>query len=94
LTYTALGTSDYPKERLEIFVDGKVLSLDDYKRLTIAGATAKGIESAMADKGQKQELESFGRSIREGGEWPIPLWQQIQATEIALRLEEIVQGRP
>jgi predicted dehydrogenase len=88
LTYTALGTSDYPKERLEVFVDGKVLFLDDYKRLSIAGATAKGVESAIAEKGQKQELESFARAIREGGEWPIPLWQQAQATEISFRVED------
>jgi predicted dehydrogenase/threonine dehydrogenase-like Zn-dependent dehydrogenase len=88
LTYTALGTSDYPKERFEIFVDGKVLFLDDYKRLTIAGAMAKGVDSAIADKGQKHELESFGRVIRDGGEWPIPLWQQLQATEISFQVED------
>jgi predicted dehydrogenase/NADPH:quinone reductase-like Zn-dependent oxidoreductase len=94
LTYTALGTSDYPKERFEIFVDGKVLFLDDYKRLTIAGATAKGIVSAIANKGHKNQLESFARTIQEGGEWPIPLWQQIQATEIALDVEDTFEGRP
>jgi predicted dehydrogenase len=88
LTYTALGTSEYPKERLEVFFDGKVLFLDDYKRLTVSGATAKGVELAVADKGQKNELESFARAIREGGAWPIPLWQQLQATEISFRVED------
>jgi predicted dehydrogenase len=88
LTYTAMGTSEYPKERLDVFVDGKVLLLDDYKRLTIAGATAKGVESAIAEKGQKQELESFARAIQAGGEWPIPLWQQVQATEMSFRVED------
>jgi predicted dehydrogenase len=88
LTYTALGTSEYAKERFEIFVDGKVFFLDDYKRLTIAGATAKGVESAIAEKGQKQELESFGRAILAGGAWPIPLWQQVQATEISFQVED------
>jgi predicted dehydrogenase len=87
LTYTALGTSEYPKERLEVFVDGKVLFLDDYKRLTITGASAKGVETAIAEKGQKQELESLGRAIQQGGEWPIPLWQQVQATEISFQVE-------
>jgi hypothetical protein len=88
LTYTALGSSEYPKERLEVFVDGKVLFLDDYKRLTIAGATAKGVQSASAEKGQKEELESFGRAIQNGGEWPIPLWQQVQATELSFQVED------
>ena len=90
LTYSALGTKDYPKERLEVFVDGKVLSLDDYKKLTICGARTKGVDGKVANKGQKEELEIFADCIRRGGEWPIPLWQQIQATEIALRVEESI----
>jgi predicted dehydrogenase len=88
LTYTALGTPKYPKERLEVFVDGKVLFLDDYKRLTVTGSTAKGVESPSAEKGQKEELESFGRAIQDGGEWPISLWQQVQATELSFQVED------
>jgi predicted dehydrogenase len=88
LTYTALGAKDYPKERMEIFVDGKVIFLDNYTRLTIAGAERKGLQTRMMEKGHREELEAFGRAIQEDGEWPIPLWQQIQATEIALRVED------
>ena len=83
LTYTALGNKDYPKEQLEVFVDGKVLVLEDYKRLTVHGAKAKGIETKFIDKGQKEELASFANALQQGGEWPIPLWQQVQATEIS-----------
>jgi predicted dehydrogenase len=83
LTYTALGSKDYPKEQLEVFVDGKVLVLEDYKRLTVDGAKAKGIESKLIHKGQKEELEAFASAIQQGGDWPIPLWQQVQATEIS-----------
>lgn len=92
LTYTALGSKDHPKEQLEVFVDGKVLVLDDYRKLSIVGAPAKGIETKIISKGQQEELEEFARAIREGGEWPIPLWQQVQATEIALRVEEQLRG--
>lgn len=87
LTYTALGSKEYPKERLEIFVDGKVLFLDDYKKLTVIGAKVKGIETKVTDKGQKEELEAFALAIQRGGTWPIPLWQQVQATEIAILVE-------
>lgn len=87
LTYTALGSKEYPKERLEIFTDGKVLFLDDYKKLTVSGAKGKGIETKVTDKGQKEELEAFALAIQKGGEWPIPLWQQVQATEIAILVE-------
>lgn len=90
LTYTALGSSDYPKEQLEVYLEGKVLVLDDYRRLTIFGAQAKGIELKDSDKGQKEELADFARAIRDGGDWPIPFWQQVQATEIALAVDESI----
>lgn len=90
LTYVALGARDYPKEAMEIFVDGKVIVMDDYKRLTLHGGRSKGIESRISDKGQKEELEAFARCIQEGGEWPIPLWQQLQATAMAIEVEKSI----
>ena len=91
LTYTALGSREHPKEQMEVFADGKVLVLDDYRRLTISGATTRGVSTAGPSKGQREELEAFARAIRQGGEWPIPLWQQVQATDIALRVEEFLE---
>ncbi|HEX7242818.1 MAG TPA: bi-domain-containing oxidoreductase [Longimicrobiaceae bacterium] len=87
LTYTALGSREHPKEQMEVFVDGKVLVLDDYRRLTVAGAKAAGVETRAQDKGQKAELEAFARALREGGEWPIALWEQVQTTEIGFEVE-------
>jgi predicted dehydrogenase len=87
LTYTALGARDHPKERAEIFADGKVLTIDDYCRFTVAGARHRGIDLKRADKGHKTELLAFARAVRDGGDWPIPLWQQVQATEIALAVD-------
>ena len=88
LTYTALGSTEFPKEQMEIYWDGKVLMLDDYKQLQVHGSNAKGMTSKRADKGHKREMEVFADTLNQGGEWPIPLWQQVQATEIALQVEE------
>jgi predicted dehydrogenase len=92
LTYTALGARDHPKERLEVYVDGQVLALDDYLELTVTGSRASGIDLRRPDKGQAAELRAFGEAIRDGAEWPIPLWQQIQAMEIAFRIEPFLSG--
>jgi predicted dehydrogenase len=92
LTYVALGAREYPKETMEIFVDGKVITMDDYKRLTLCGGKSKTIESRVSDKGQKEELEAFADCIQQGGEWPIPLWQQVQATKIAIDVEQYLVG--
>ena len=90
LTYTALGAREYPKERLEVFVDGKVLELDDYRTLRVHGARARSLETRGSEKGQREELEAFGRAVRDGSGWPIPLWQQLQAMEISFRVEEAI----
>ncbi|HYW11439.1 MAG TPA: Gfo/Idh/MocA family oxidoreductase, partial [Longimicrobium sp.] len=92
LTYTALGHRDHPKEQMEVFVDGKVLALDDYRTLRTTGARGGDLRLRGQDKGQKEELRRFATAIREGGAWPIPLWQQVQATEIALQVEAQIRG--
>lgn len=79
LTYTSLGSKDHPKELMEVYVEGKVLTLNDYKSF-----------SQIPEKGQKEELIAFAKAIQEGGPWPIPLWQQAQAMEIAFQVEKIL----
>jgi predicted dehydrogenase/threonine dehydrogenase-like Zn-dependent dehydrogenase len=87
LTYTALGSKDYSKEQLEVFVDGMVLVMQDYKKLDVIGSKIIGLKSKLMEKGHREELDVFSKAILKGGDWPIPLWQQIQATRIALRVE-------
>ncbi|MBU6383442.1 MAG: bi-domain-containing oxidoreductase [Verrucomicrobia bacterium] len=83
LTYTSLGSKEYPKEQLEIFVDGKVIVLNDYKSLS-----HPKMETVLHEKGQREELIAFAKAIQQGGAWPIPLWQQAQAMEIAFQVED------
>jgi predicted dehydrogenase/threonine dehydrogenase-like Zn-dependent dehydrogenase len=90
LTYTALGAPEHPKEQMDLFVDGKVAVLDDYRRTSVVGAKLGAVTTKLAEKGHREELAAFAAAIRQGGEWPIPLWQQIQATEIALTVEDLL----
>jgi len=93
LTYTALGSKDYPKEHMEIYAGGKVFTCEDYKKVSLYGVKERGISSKLAHKGQKEELAAFGKAIQSGGEWPIPLWQQIQATQISFDVEHQLTGQ-
>jgi predicted dehydrogenase/threonine dehydrogenase-like Zn-dependent dehydrogenase len=89
LTYTALGHAAHPKECMQVFVDGQVFAMEDYRRLTAAGGRL-GARRLVRDKGHLAELQAFADSIQRGGAWPIPLWQQVQATQIALRVEQFL----
>jgi predicted dehydrogenase len=93
LTYTALGSTAYPKEQMEIFVDGQVITMNDYRQVAVVGSADRRGQAASTEKGHKQELEAFGIAIQQGGPWPIPLWQQLQATEISFEVETCLQSR-
>ena len=83
LTYTALGSREFPKEQMEIYCDGWIASMTDYKTLSFFGCDIRSVRNRIVDKGHRQEMIAFGKAIINGIEWPIPLWQQLQATRIS-----------
>lgn len=87
LTYTSLGSKEFPKERFDIFVDGKVLVLDDYKRLEVTGAKA-GWKGLTIEKGQFEELVALAEAFKPGGKWPISLADQLSATRVSFAVEK------
>ncbi|WP_127596506.1 bi-domain-containing oxidoreductase [Nitratireductor alexandrii] len=87
LTYTAMGSKSYAKERADIFVDGKVLTLDDYKQLTVVGGSG-GWKGTTMQKGQQEELAALAETLRKGAAWPISLEDQIFATRISFEVEK------
>lgn len=88
LTYTALGATSYPKETMEVFADGKVIVMNDYKTVQVYGGKHKGWSSKAAQKGQLQELEALADTLLRGKPWPICLAEQIQATRIGFEVEQ------
>lgn len=90
LTYTALGSKAYPKERMDLFCDGLVVSLDDYKALSVKGSSARGW-SGSVDKGHYEELRVLASAIKEGSVWPISLEEQLFATETSFEVERQLQ---
>jgi predicted dehydrogenase len=91
VTYTSLGHNDYAKERMEVFVDGTVIALDDYKSLTVTGARDRNWIGSAADKGHTQELVALANGLQTG-QWPISLADQIAATRTSFAVETRLQG--
>src|SRR5262249_22888599 len=87
LTYTALGSKSFPKERMDVFCDGKIYVLDDYKSRRAHGSR-QGEWSAKAQaKGQLEELEALAQCIGRGGPWPISLADQLATTRVSFEVE-------
>jgi len=91
LAYTALGNREHPKEQLEVFADGAVLTLDDYKSLAVSGR-GSGWRGATQQKGHIEELEALADALRTGGAWPISLDEQLRAMRIAFAVEESIRA--
>ncbi|WP_373999504.1 bi-domain-containing oxidoreductase [Bdellovibrio bacteriovorus] len=92
LTYTAMGHNSYAKEHMELFCEGKVIVMEDFKTLEVHGSTSLNLKASQ-DKGQKEELIAFAAALKNGEAWPIPLWQQVQATEMSFAVEKMIRKR-
>jgi len=79
--YFANGSKAFPKERLEIFCNGAVLQLDNFRGLKSFGWPGfKKMNAWKQDKGQFQSVQAFVDVIRAGGKCPIPLSEIIEVT--------------
>jgi len=87
LLYTALGTTKFAKERLEVFSAGTVAVLDDYRSLEYHGTGRAGIRARRQDKGHLAELRAFAEGVQRRS-WPIPLEQQLESARISFAVEE------
>ncbi len=79
--YLANGDKSFPKERIEVFCGGQVAVLDDFISLQITQNGKKKEERGAQDKGWVNEWKAFAKSIRAGGEPPIPCEQLIGVTK-------------
>lgn len=90
LTYTSLGNNSYPKEFCQIYCDGKIITIDDYKKINGYGVKLSNLESKCSEKGNYEELIEFAKAIKSEENYTIPLWQLKQASEISYLVEQEV----
>lgn len=89
ITYTSLGAKEYSKELAEIYVDGKIAVMDDFKKFDVYGARKGSFKSSIQEKGLKEELIAFADAINGKG-WPIPWWQQKQTAQVGFAIEQLL----
>jgi predicted dehydrogenase len=85
--YFSNGSKSFPKERLEIFSNGRVLQLDNFKKLKGFGWPGfKSMNLWRQDKGQNTCVKAFIDALRTGGTSPIPFDQIIEVAEVSINL--------
>lgn len=84
-----MGAKGFPKETCEVFFDGQVLILNDYKEVVHYSAKSKKIYNC-SGKGHLEELEALAACLKGSKAWPITLEEQISATGISFKVEELL----
>jgi predicted dehydrogenase/threonine dehydrogenase-like Zn-dependent dehydrogenase len=87
--YFANGSKAFPKERLEVFVDGRVLQLDNYRKLTGFGWPGfTKMNLWRQDKGQKACTKAFVNAVSKGGVSPIPIGEIFEVSRISIEIAQ------
>ncbi len=88
LHYLANGSKAFAKERLEIFAAGRVLQLDNFRRLTGFGWPGfTRMHLWRQDKGQAACAAAFVNALRTGGASPIALAELIEVSRVSIEIE-------
>jgi predicted dehydrogenase len=87
--YLANGHKGFPKERLEVFCGGRVLQLDNFRKLR--GWGWKGFSTMnlwQQDKGVQACVQAFLNAVRSGGAVPVHPSELIEISRVSIELEE------
>ena len=93
IAYLAEGDAGLGKERVEIFGEGKVFVIDDFRR---ASLYRKGKEEQInlrsQDKGQAEEVRAVCAMVLEGGPSPISLDELEATTRATFRIRDSLRS--
>lgn len=85
--YLANGSKAFPKERLEVFAAGRVLQLDNFRKLQGFGWTGfNKMNLWQQDKGQKACAAAFIKAIAQGGPAPIPFDEIVEVARVSIEV--------
>jgi predicted dehydrogenase len=92
--YLANGHRSFPKERLEVFAGGRILQLDNFRRLRAYGWLGfKGMRRWRQDKGNRSCAAAFVAAVRDGGPSPIPFEQLLEVTRVTFAVVDAANSR-
>ncbi|MEP9373752.1 bi-domain-containing oxidoreductase [Mesorhizobium sp. KR1-2] len=87
--YFANGSKAFPKERLEVFSGGRILQLDNFRRLQGFGWPGfSRLNLWRQDKGQRACAAAFVRALETGGVSPIVFDELLEVGRTAIEIAE------
>jgi predicted dehydrogenase/threonine dehydrogenase-like Zn-dependent dehydrogenase len=94
ILYLANGAASFPKERVEVFVAGRVLQLDNFRKLkAYSWPGFNRMNLWRQDKGQKACVATFLGAIETGTSTPIPPAEIFEVTRISIEVAEQLRSQ-
>ncbi len=93
IAYTGLGDNTFGKERFEGFAGGAAITLENFRRLTVAKDGKKSeISHKTPDKGFKAALGAFAAAVGSGGPAPVDEAELIETSTATVAVLESLQS--
>lgn len=90
--YLANGHRSFPKERVEVFCGGRILQLDNFRRLNAYGWPGfGGMRLWRQDKGNAACIAAFIKAVDSGGPAPIPADELFEVSKATLQAAEMLR---
>jgi len=95
ICYLAGGDESFPRERIEIFGNGSICIIDDFKTLYFSKGGRKSHKKNIfgRDIGYDNEFNNFFKVIKNGGIMPISLEENIAASLCTFSIEESITSK-
>jgi predicted dehydrogenase len=89
--YLSNGHKSFPKERLEVFVGGRVLQLDNFRKLRGWGwENFSSMNLWSQDKGNGRCAAAFVDAVRDGNPAPIPLDEILEVSRVTIQASQAI----
>jgi predicted dehydrogenase len=96
VAYLAGGDKAFPKERVEVIGGGRIAVIEDFREVTLCSeGRIKKTRISGRDKGHREEVEAFAKSLSNGKPSPIP-WEDLKRVALAsiLAVRSLREGIP
>lgn len=93
VNYFANGSKSYAKERVEVFSQGKVLVLDNWRKLEGYGMKGFSKMTGTMDKGHKRQFALLNERVLKGGEALIPYESIVNTTRASFACIESLKKK-
>jgi predicted dehydrogenase/threonine dehydrogenase-like Zn-dependent dehydrogenase len=91
LLYVANGDRAVGKEYFEVFCEGGIARLDDFKSLSLSRNEKTETSKSGRDKGHRRELELTVDAMKSGGHAPIPFQELVEVTDATFAVVEALR---